>query len=926
MEPPTTPWHALSPAETLARLEATEDAGLSQAEAAARLARHGPNRLAPPPRPSLFRRFLLQFHNALIYVLLGSAVVTAALAHWVDTGVILGVVLINALIGVIQEGRAERALDAIRDMLAPHAAVRRDGERADVDAAALVPGDIVLLRSGDKVPADLRLLHTTGLLIQEAVLTGEAEPVAKAPDPVAAEAALADRSCLAHAGTLVAAGTATGVVIATATATEIGRISALLSAVVPLTTPLLRQMDDFARRVTLVTLALSAATFAIGMGLQGYGATEMFLAAVGLAVAAIPEGLPAILTITLAIGVARMARRHAIIRQLPAVETLGSVSVICTDKTGTLTRNEMTVQAVATADRLYQVTGSGYDPEGEFRHDGAVAAAEADPALWQVLTAAVLCNDAELHPAEGGWRMQGNPTDGALLVAARKAGIEAHSLRTAQPRRGLLPFESAHKFMATRHRGTDGTEHVIVKGAPERVIAMCAAQRHGDHDAPLDADTWQRRIDALAAEALRVLAVAERRAPAGSGTDVGSGELAAADLDHGLTLLGLFGLIDPPRPEAITAIATCRAAGIRVKMITGDHAATAAAIAERLGLDTAPGVLRGPELDALDDAALCRRAPAVDVYARTTPEHKLRLVTALQEAGQVVAMTGDGVNDAPALKRADIGVAMGRNGTEAAKEAAGMVLADDNFASIAAAVEEGRTVYDNLKKTILFALPVNFGQAAAVLAAVLAGMTMPIIPVQILWINMVTAVTLGLALAFEPAEPGVMARPPRRAGEPILSRFVVWRVALVSALLVAGAFGLFAWHRSAGASEELARTVAVNALVAGEIAYLINSRRSVAASWNWDGVFGSRPVLLSIALMVGLQAGFTYLPPMQALFRTAPLPAADWLMIFGVAVAVFVLVEGEKALMRRRGGPAAPDACRSPATGDAARRTAEGQT
>jgi magnesium-transporting ATPase (P-type) len=893
-DPAAVPWHASAPADALRRLESARQ-GLTEDEARARLERHGPNRLKPPKRRGPLARFLLQFHNVLIYVLIAAAVLTGLLGEWVDTGVIVGVVLINAFIGFLQEGKAEKALDAIRKMLSLHATVRRDSRRADVDAEDLVPGDIVLLASGDKVPADLRLIEVKNLRIEEAALTGESEPVEKTLSPAEPAAPVGDRTCMAYSGTLVAYGQGAGVVVATGDATEIGRISEMIAEVQEVTTPLLGQMAQFGRWLSAAIVGIAAATFAAGIAFRGYSAVEMFMAAVALAVAAIPEGLPAVMTITLAIGVQRMAGRNAIIRRLPAVETLGSVTVICSDKTGTLTRNEMTVQQVVTAAGTVDVSGVGYAPRGGF----AVGGRDADPAehteLREAARAALLCNDAVLKERDGEWRIEGDPTEGALVVLARKAGLDPHLEAEELPRMDAIPFESEHRFMATLHHDHAGHRFIYLKGAPERVLELCASERRDGEDRPIDLQRWQARVEKTAAAGQRVLAVAFRAAAKDQH------ELGFDDVDGGFTLLALMGIIDPPRDEAIKAVAACRRAGIQVKMITGDHAATARAVGGHLGIGGERAeALTGVELERMDEARLREVAPKVDVFARASPEHKLRLVQALQADGQVVAMTGDGVNDAPALKRADVGVAMGVKGTEAAKEAAEMVLADDNFASIASAVEEGRTVYDNLQKAILFILPTNGGQAAVIVAAVLLGTALPLTPVQVLWVNMVVAVTLALALAFEPPEPGVMERPPRPPGEPLLTGFLIWRVVFVSALLVAGSLGAFLFGLQQGASLELARTFTVNVLVMGQVFYLFNSRFIVAPASAGSGLLGNRYALLAAAALLALQALFTYAPPLQALFGTTALPAAAWLPIAGFGVAVFALVELEKALLRRR--------------------------
>ncbi|MCI1193565.1 cation-transporting P-type ATPase [Calidifontimicrobium sp. SYSU G02091] len=877
----------------------TQVHGLSSDEACARLARHGPNRLAEAKPPSAWARLARQFDNLLLYVLMAAAAVTALMGHWVDTGVIMAVVVLNAVIGFVQEGKAERALQAIRHLLAPHAVVLRDGRQHDVDAAELVPGDIVLLASGDSLPADVRLLQARNLRVDEAALTGESVPVDKRVEPVAADAAIGDRLCMGYAGTLVTQGQARAVVVATGNATEIGRIGKMLESVEQGTTPLLAKMAGFGRTLTFVILAAAAALFAFGLLVRGMPAAEVFMAAVGLAVAAIPEGLPAIMTITLAIGVQRMAQRHAVIRRLPAVETLGSVTVICSDKTGTLTRNEMTVQQVVCAGQTVDVEGAGYAPDGALKLDGAVLApadlARRAPALAALAEVAALCNDASLHETDGRWTLAGDPTEGALLTLAMKAGLNPAELKVERARLDVIPFESEHRFMATLHADGGGAV-ALVKGAPERVLAMCATELDAQgRELPIDAARWHAAVEAQARAGRRVLALARRTLPAGKE------DLDHPDVAQGLTLLGLVGIIDPPRDEAIEAVAQCTAAGIRVVMITGDHGVTASAIAAQLGIGEGLQAVTGPELEAMDDAAMREVVRTARVFARASPEHKLRLVRALKANGEVVAMTGDGVNDAPALKQADVGVAMGMKGTEAAKQAGAVVLADDNFASIAHAVEEGRTVYDNLKKTVTFLLPINGGESMALLVAVLAGVALPILPAQILWVNMVSSVALAMVLAFEPTEPDVMRRPPRAPDEPLLSRFLVWRIVFVSALFLGGIFGMYEWALAQGASVEAARTVAVNTLVCMEVFYLFSVRYLKAPSFTWQGVKGTPRVLAAVAGVFVLQLAFTYAPFMQTLFRTEALALATGAAIVAVGVALLVVLELEKTLLRRLG-------------------------
>ncbi|MFQ3622446.1 MAG: HAD-IC family P-type ATPase [Acetobacteraceae bacterium] len=883
------PWHALS-AEEVERRLASGPNGLDRAEAARRLAEHGPNRLPEARRAGPLRRFLSQFENVLIQVLVGAAAITALLGHWVDTAVIVAVVVINAVVGFVQEGRAEAAMDAVRRMLSPRASVIRSGHRHGIDAAEVVPGDLVVLEPGDRVPADLRLVAARGLALQEAILTGESVPVTKSIAPADPAAPLGDRLSMAFSGTVVASGHGRGIVVATGASTEIGRISRLLGSVEQVQTPLLRAMASFGRRLSVLILALAAATFAVGYRLRGLPLDEMFLAAVGIAVAAIPEGLPAVITVILALGVRRMADRRAIVRRLPAVEGLGSVDTICTDKTGTLTRNELTVRLLALERGEIELGGVGYVPDGEVRRDGGPVTAEDDPALAALLRAAVLCNEARLHNDTGAWIVEGDPTDGAFLVAAAKAGLDADETRRRWSRIDSIPFDSDHKFMAVLAHDHQGHGLIAVKGAPEVLLPRC-------RDPGAARAAWHDRLEALADRGFRLIAVASRAADP---------DAAALDFDdvRELELHGVAALIDAARAEAIEAVAECRSAGIAVTMITGDHAGTALAIAREVGIDTAAGALTGADLDGLDDGALADAAERVRVFARTAPAHKLRLVEALQARGHVVAMTGDGVNDSPALKRADIGVAMGRAGTEAAKEAAEIVLADDDFATIAAAVREGRTIYDNLKKTLLFILPTNGGQAMSIVTAVLFGLdALPVTPVQILWVNLVVAVTLALALAFEPAEPDLMTRPPRTPNEPILSAFLIWRIALVSVLLAAATIGAFLFELATGATLDSARGAAVTALIAGQVAYLFNARFFRRSALSRSGLLGNRAVPVTVGLIALLHAAFLFAPPIRSVFGVAPPDASGWIVAAAAAVGVFLIVEAEKALLRRRAGP-----------------------
>ena len=881
--------HAIDTDASLKAIQASAG-GLSQDEVARRREIHGPNRLPQPPKRSVILRFLAHFHNILIYVLIGSGIITLFMQHYVDTVVILAVVIANAIIGFIQEGKAEKAMDSIRQMLAPHASVLRDGERRSVAGEDLVPGDIVLLEAGDKVPADLRLIRVHGLQIQEAILTGESVPIEKSTGAVAEDAALGDRSCMGFSGTLVTSGQGRGVVVATGASSEIGRISGLLANVETLTTPLVQQMDVFAKWLTVLILLVAGALLVYAYFVDHHEFADMFMAVVGLSVAAIPEGLPAVLTITLAVGVQAMARRNTIVRRLPAIETLGSVSVICTDKTGTLTRNEMMVASVALAGHVFDVRGEGYEPEGAILLEDALVNAEDHLQLVELARAAAACNDSSLHRREGFWAVEGDPMEGALLALAGKAGVDVQQGLSARTRTDAIPFDARHRFMATLHH--DHPEHadIFVKGAPEQVLEMCAQQRGAAGDQALDEAYWVETSEKMAAEGHRVLAIAARQVGAEHTS------LGFSDVEGGLVLLGLVGLMDPPRPEAIKAVAECRDAGIRVKMITGDHAGTAAAIGRLIGLQNPDRVLTGAAIDQMDDPHLASAVLDTDIFARTNPEHKLRLVTALQAQGLTVAMTGDGVNDAPALKRADAGIAMGLKGSEAAKEAAELVLADDNFASIVAAVREGRTVYDNIKKVISWTLPTNAGEAMTIVVALLFGMTLPITPVQILWINLVTAVTLGLALAFEPTEENTMRRPPRPRHEPILTGHLAWQIVLVSVLFFAGVFGVYAYATGRGYSLELARTMAMNTLVVMEIFYLFFIRNFYGTSLTWEAVRATRVVWTTVIAVTAAQFAVTYAPPLQYVFGTEAVSLTDGMIIVGIGVLLFAITEVEKQL------------------------------
>jgi len=890
-------WHHLPQDEVLDLLDTDLSKGLDRFEVEDRQQNFGPNTLTQRKGQGPLLRFLLQFHQALVYILLAAIIIKLFLGAWVDAGVIFGVVLLNSIIGFLQESKALSALDALSRALITETTVLRAGEKQRIDARELVPGDIVLLASGDKVPADLRLLKNRNLQIEEAALTGESLPVEKRTEVLAHDATLAERSNMAYSSTLVTYGIGVGVVTATGDGTEIGRISELIASAQVLATPLTRKIGHFSHLLLYAILGLAAVTFLVGLW-HGDAWVDLFLAAVALSVAMIPEGLPAVLTITLAIGVARMAKRNAIIRRLPAVETLGSTTVICSDKTGTLTRNEMTVQQLWVGGENLELTGIGYAPVGEVQQAGQTMEIHNNVALAELLRAGLLCNDSVLKQGEEGWKIEGDPTEGALVVAACKAGLDDKKVQDAYPRLDAIPFESEHQYMATLHGGE--VPKVYLKGSVESILTRCAFSLGlGGERQSLDADAIHAQVEAMASRGQRVLAFASLDIPTTTTS------IDHPDVAQGLTFLGLQAMIDPPREEAVQAVRICQAAGIRVKMITGDHAATAAAIAAKIGLDASlaegeiPNVLTGRELATMSDAELIQVATGTAVFARVTPEQKLRLVEALQAHGEVVAMTGDGVNDAPALRRADIGVAMGITGTEVAKEAADMVLTDDNFATIEAAVEEGRGVFDNLIKFITWILPTNAGQGLVIIAAVMAAQPLPVLPVQALWINMTTAVLLGLTLAFEPREPGIMRRSPRLPGTAIFTGELIFRIVLVGLMLLVGSFGLFEWALIQGASEAEARTIAVNVFAVGQSFYLLNCR-SLRFSMFRLGVFGNPWVWGGIAAMTVAQLLFTYSPLMNRLFHTAPIGLMDWVHIVVVGLMIYLVIGLEKTFRRHR--------------------------
>jgi len=893
MEDPELSWHSLSQEEALTRLGSESSDGLSSEEALSRLKRDGPNSLSPKKRKSEFLRLLDHVRQPLVYILLAASLVTAFLHEWIDSAVILAVVVVNVLIGFFQESKAQKAIDALSRAITSEAIVIRDGKRQQISSRELVLGDIVLLQSGIKVPADLRIIQARELQIEEAALTGESVPAFKETEPIEPSAVLGDRKNMAYSSTLVTYGTGRGIVVAVGDRTEIGKINSLIMSVAEIDTPLTLQIKKFSHVLLYAILAFSAIVFAVGF-IRGESLYEMFIVSTALAVAAIPEGLPAALTIILAIGVSEMAKRGAIIRKIPAVETLGGTSTICSDKTGTLTKNQMTVQEAFAGGEGFHISGSGYSSQGEIKGTGDF---RENKALAECLRCGLLCNTSRIVESENGSTVEGDPTEGALIVSAEKAGLkgEGHSVF---PTIDTLPFESEYQYMATLHKPKAGeSEKAYVKGSVESILSRCRLQLSAEgSEEPLDNDRIVLESERIAKNGFRVLAFASK-----SNFGEGKSSISHADLEDGLTFLGLQGMIDPPRPEVIDAVRECKSAGISVKMITGDHKLTASAIAREIGISDSElggGALNGKELAGLSDEELLGTLDSTNVFARVSPDQKLRLVKAFQSKGMTVAMTGDGVNDAPALKQADIGIAMGITGTDVAKETADMVITDDNFSTIKSAVEEGRRIYDNITKFITWTLPTNFGEGLVIFLAVILGIALPILPIQILWINMSTAIFLGLMLAFEGKEPGIMKREPRPKKMPILTGQLVARIVLVGLLLCAGAFGFFELALLQGATEAQARTLAVNVFIFGELFYLFACRSLSGSVFKVD--FFSNPALLGgVASMAILQVAFTYVPLMNSAFGSAPIPPEYWGYAIGTGILIWAIVEVEKAVSNR---------------------------
>ncbi|MBN2332824.1 MAG: HAD-IC family P-type ATPase [Deltaproteobacteria bacterium] len=884
-------WYQQEVEGVLAALQTTAN-GLSGEEIGRRLQHYGPNQLQAEEQVKRFVIAVHQFKSPLIYILLIAALVTALLAEYVDTGVIMAVVILNGIIGYLQEFKAEESVRALKKMLVPRARVVRDGLEQEVDSSSLVPGDLVLLTSGNKVPADLRLMKTLQLRIDESMLTGESVPVDKLNAAISYDnLSPGDQLNMAFTGTTVVSGRARGIVVATGLQTALGRIAEEVREAAYVKVPLQMHLERFARRLAVVIVGMSLLVFLIGL-FHGISLAEMFIVAVATAVSAIPEGLPVAVTIALAIGVARMAKRQAIVRKLPAVETLGSTTVIGSDKTGTLTRNEMTVNRLFAGGHVYEMTGSGYEPSGELLCDALPVdplLAEHEP-LRTLLRIGLLCNESQLYREAEQYKVDGDPTEGALIVAAMKAGLAVEAEQQRYPLVAMLPFESEYGYMATLHRQGE-KKLLFLKGAPEIVLARCGADSVGDI---FDRQAVLQTAERFAGLGLRVLAMAAKEvAP-----DLE--EPTHAMVDGGFLFAGLQGMIDPPRMEVQEAVAGCRRAGIKTIMITGDHAVTAVAVAGKLGIGGPdPQVLTGKQLEKMDDDELFNRLESVSVFARVTPQHKLRITHQLLRHGEVVAVTGDGVNDAPALKAAHIGIAMGRTGTDVAKEAADMVLVDDNFASIFAAVEEGRVVYDNIRKVTLFLVSCGFGELVAILATSLLGLPIPYNPAQILWLNLVTNGLQDVALAFEPGEPGVLLRQPRRPTEGIISPLMIRRIVIMGLIMAAGTVLMFFTYLRLGMALEKARTVALTTMVFFQFYQAANCRSEEKSVFQLNP-FGNPFLFYSLIAAFFAQLVVLYVPMFQWIFRTVPLTVGDMGLIILAATSIIVGVEMDKWRLNRR--------------------------
>jgi Ca2+-transporting ATPase len=882
-------WYQLDEPEVFNKLQTSED-GLSEERAQKLLETHGPNKLPEGKGVSRLKVLIHQFTSPLIYILLVAAVVTAILGEYIDTGVIVGVLILNAVIGYLQEYKAETSVRALKNMVVPRARVVREGQEKEIPSEDLVPGDIVLLASGGKVPADLRLFKTTELKIEEAALTGESVPVEKRSRPIQEENLTpGDQKNMAFMGTIVVSGRGRGIVVETGPHTVLGQIARDVGELSVTATPLQQKIVKFAHLIGFLVLGSALAISILGVFL-GMTIGEIFKIAVAASVAAVPEGLPIVVTITMAIGISRMAKRNAIIRKLPAVETLGSTTVICSDKTGTLTKNEMTVKVICDGRHCFEVTGSGYEPKGKILHEWEATDTDALQELHQVVRIGMLCNESNLYEEEGQFKVDGDPTEGALIVSAMKAGLQPEEEKRRYPQLSIIPFESERGFMATLHQH-DGRKFIFTKGAPEKINDMCS--RSGSSD-PLDGEKIQKTAERFAEDGMRVLGMAYKEVPAEFG------ELTHDNLGTDFILAGMQGMIDPPRPEAVEAVKGCREAGIRVAMITGDHAVTASAIGEMFGIARERSeVLTGRELEKMSDDDLFERVKEVSVYARVSPQHKLRIVQQVMKQGEVVAVTGDGVNDAPALKAAHIGVAMGKTGTDVAREASDMVITDDNFASIFHAVEEGRVVFDNIRKVTLFLIPTGFAAIVSILVAMALDIPIPYVAAQLLWINLVTNGLQDVALAFEPGEKDVIKRKPRNLKEGIMSRLMYERSLLVGLIISAGVIFNFVSALEDGVSLERARTIAVTTMVLFQFFQAWNSRSELQSVFTISPL--SNPFLFySMVAAFLAQIAVIYVPALQWVFRTESLAWGEWAKILIVSLTVVIAVEVDKAIRRHK--------------------------
>jgi potassium/sodium efflux P-type ATPase len=881
-------WYQLDEKEVFRNLQTSEQ-GLSLAEASQRLHKYGPNTLPEEEGVSRLKIVLHQFTSPLIYILLAAAVVTATLGDYIDTGVIVSILILNAIIGFIQENKAETSVRALKSMVVSKAKVVRDGREKEIVTEDLVPGDAVLLSSGIRVPADLRLIQTIELKAEEAALTGESIPVEKGTKPIPDENLTpGDQKNMAFMGTIIVSGRSRGIVVETGARTVLGQIAREVKELSVTQTPLQQKIGKFGRFIGLLVLGSAIAIAAVGISL-GMSVIEIFKIVVAASVATVPEGLPIVVTVTMAIGISRMAKRNAIIRKLPAVETLGSTTVICSDKTGTLTKNEMTVKVIYDGRHSCEVTGSGYEPKGEILHEWEHTNPDLRKDLLQVVRIGMLCNESNIYEEEGQFKVDGDPTEGALIVSALKAGLKQEEERSRYPQVAIIPFESDRGFMATLHRH-ENKSLIFVKGAPEKVLDMCQESAAG---IPLSREKVMETADHFAGDGMRVLAMASKDA------SLEKSNLSPQDIAGGFSLAGMQGMIDPPRPEAEEAVKGCRQAGIRVAMITGDHAVTASAIGKSMGITSGNAeALTGRELETMSDDDLFRRVKEVSVFARVSPQHKLRIVKQLMNQGEVVAVTGDGVNDAPALKAAHLGVAMGKTGTDVAREAADMVVTDDNFATIFHAVEEGRVVFDNIRKVVLFLIPTGFAAIVSILMAMVLGVPVPYVAAQLLWINLVTNGLQDVALAFEPGEKDIIKRKPRHPKEGIMSRVMFERSVLVGLLISVGIIYNFTNALDDGDSLERARTVAVTTMVFFQFFQAWNSRSEHRSVFRINPL--SNPFLFySMVAALLAQIAVIYVPALQWVFRTEPLTGAEWVRIVLVALTVVVAVEVDKAIRRR---------------------------